>query len=80
MIKINTIITLENNEKYLVLNLIKYEDNNYYLVVKVNENKELDSKQPAIFKEEIDGNDCYIVKIGDQGLLQTLIDLFKQQF
>ena len=37
-IKINTIITLENKEQYMVLNQTIYEGDKYYLVMGLDQN------------------------------------------
>ncbi len=53
-IRTNTIITLENNEQYMVLNQTEYEGFSYYLVMGLDQNKEIIENNVAIFKEEID--------------------------
>ena len=40
-IRTNTIITLENNEQYMVLNQTEYEGSSYYLVMGLDQNKEI---------------------------------------
>ena len=40
-IRTNTIITLENNEQYMVLNQTEYEGFSYYLLMGLDQNKEI---------------------------------------
>ena len=39
MIDINKVIILENNEEYLVLDKVNYENKEYYYIAKVNETR-----------------------------------------
>ena len=71
-IRTNTIITLENNEQYMVLNQTEYEGSSYYLVMGLDQNKEIIENNVAIFKEEIDNNDVYIEKVEDSKLIIEL--------
>ena len=75
-IRTNTIITLENNEQYMVLNQTEYEGFSYYLVMGLDQNKEIIENNVAIFKEEIDNNDVYIEKVEDSKLI---IELTKKE-
>ena len=71
-IRTNTIITLENNKQYMVLNQTEYEGFSYYLVMGLDQNKEIIENNVAIFKEEIDNNDVYIEKVEDSKLIIEL--------
>ncbi len=75
-IKNNTIITLENNLQYVVLSETVYENNKYFLMMGMK-NNEVVSNDVAIFKEEIEGLDTYIVKVTDSNLMATLTNLLK---
>ena len=76
-IRTNTIITLENNEQYMVLNQTEYEGFSYYLVMGLDQNKEIIENNVAIFKEEIDNNDVYIEKVEDSKLIIELTKKLK---
>lgn len=78
-IRTNTIITLENNEQYMVLNQTEYEGSSYYLVMGLDQNKEIIENNVAIFKEEIDNNDVYIEKVEDSKLIIELIKKLKAE-
>ena len=77
--KINTIITLDNQEKYMVLNSTIYENSNYYLVMGMDENNEVISSKVAIFKAENEGEDIYVTKVEDNDLMVTITNLLKSQ-
>ncbi len=78
-IRTNTIITLENNEQYMVLNQTEYEGFSYYLVMGLDQNKEIIENNVAIFKEEIDNNDVYIEKVEDSKLIIELTKKLKAE-
>ena len=56
-LEINTIITLENGEKYVVLNETLYEDSKYFMVMGIDDEKQIIPTRVAIFKEVIEGID-----------------------
>lgn len=78
MIRTNTIITLENKERYLVLNETNYQDSHYFLVMGIDKNKEVISTKVAIFKEHIK-EEIYIEKIEDSNLIMELTKQMKSQ-
>ncbi len=78
-IQINSIITLSNEEQYMVLNEANYENNRYFLVMGIDQNKEIISSKVAIFKEEIDQEDVYVSKVEDSKLIIELTKLLKSQ-
>ena len=78
-IQINSIITLENQEKYMVSNETFYEGKHYYLVMGMDENKEIISSKVAIFLEEIIDEDVYVSKVEDSKLIIELTKLLKSQ-
>ncbi len=78
-IKINTIITLSNNERFMVLNETMYEENKYFLVMGIDEQKEIISSKVAIVKEVIQNKEVFVEKIEDSELIIKLTNLFKSQ-
>lgn len=75
----NTIITLENNEKYVVLNETFYDGSKYFMVMGIDSNRQVLPDKVAIFKELIEGLDTYIVKIEDVELKANLTKILKEQ-
>jgi len=78
-VKINTIITLSNDERYMVLNETMYEGKHYFLVMGIDQNRDIISSKVAIFLEEIEGNEVYVSKVKDSTLIVTLTKLLKSQ-
>ncbi len=78
-VKINTIITLDNQERYMVLNQAIYQGKDYFLVMGIDENKEVISSKVAIFCLEKDGNDTYVSKVEDNTLMVEITNLLKSQ-
>ena len=78
-LEINTIITLENGEKYVVLNETTYEDSKYFMVMGIDDDKQIIPTKVAIFKEVVEGIDIYIVKVKDQKLMAKLTEILREQ-
>lgn len=78
-IQINSIITLSNDEQYMVLNETFFENNHYFLVMGVDVNREILSSKVAIFKEEKENEDIYVSKVEDSKLIIELTKLLKSQ-
>jgi len=78
-LRINTIISLENNEKYVVLNETMYGGVKYFLVMGVDENKNVIPSNVAIVEEIINGQDVYVDRVKDPELIIILTRILKSQ-
>ena len=78
-LKTNTIITLENQEKYVVLNETMYGGVKYFLVMGVADNGDIVSDKVKILEEVIDGNDVYVDPVTDNELIIILTRILKAQ-
>ncbi len=78
-LKTNTIISLENDEKYVVLNETMYGGVKYFLVMGVDENKDIVPSNVAIVEEIIDGQDTYVDRVRDPELIIILTRILKSQ-
>ena len=78
-LKPNTIISLENGEKYVVLNETMYGGVKYFLVMGVDENKDIVPTNVAIVEEIIDGQDTYVDRVRDPELIIILTRILKSQ-
>jgi len=78
-IKINTIITLSNQERYMVLNETTYGNNKFFLVMGIDERKEIIQSKVAIFKEIIEQEETYVEKVDDPKLIIELTNILKSQ-
>ena len=73
--KVDSVITLENDVNCLLLEKVEYENNNYFMAVVLNEEEE-PSDEYVIFKEIIENNENYDEKVEDAELFSSLIQLF----
>lgn len=78
-LKINTIITLENQEKYVVLNETMYGGIKYFLVMGVDENKDIVPTNIAILEEIIEGDEIFVDRVRDPELIVILTRILKSQ-
>lgn len=78
-LKTNTIISLENNERYVVLNETMYGGTKYFLVMGIDEKKDVIPTNVAIVEEIIDGNDTYVDRVRDPELIIILTRILKSQ-
>ena len=78
-LKTNTIITLENNEKYVVLNEKMYGGTKYFLVMGIDEKLEMVPNKVKILEEILDGTDIYVDAVTDTNLISILTRLLKAQ-
>lgn len=70
-LEINTIITLENNEKYQIINENLYNGKKYFLANKIDDQTE------TIFEEELEGLDIYVREVLDKEMYEAIISLLK---
>lgn len=76
---INSIITLEDNEKYIVLNQGVYENKTYYFVAKVTPDEEDILDEFGLLEEiEIDGKKA-VIFVTDKKVIEVLTKYFKPQ-
>lgn len=78
-LKINTIITLENEEKYVVLNETMYGGIKYFLVMGVDANKDVIPSNIAILEEIIEGEETFVNRVTDPELIVILTRILKSQ-
>lgn len=72
---VDSVITLENNVNCLLLECVRYEDNNYFMAVVLNEDEE-PTEDYVIFKEIIENNENYVEKVENAKTLSELLKLF----
>ena len=69
-VEVDNVITLDNDADYLVVNKLNYENNTYFEICNLNDNKDL-----KIVRQE--GNE--LVEFFDLELLDKLLYLFNEQ-
>jgi len=78
-LKTNTIISLENQEKYVILNETMYGGIKYFLVMGVDANKDIIPTKVQIIEEVLDGNDIYVKTVTDPDMIVVLTRILKSQ-
>ena len=78
-LKLNTIITLENNEKYILLNETLYGGIKYFLVMGLDDNKDIIPSKVKIIEEIIKDNEVYVKAVKDPELIIILTRILKAQ-
>lgn len=76
---INSIITLANNEEYMILNATNYDRRTYYLMMGLDNNKNIISNKVGIFETREENNKLYLRQVKDSKLMIKLTDVFKNE-
>ena len=76
MLNVNKVIILENNEEYLVLDKVKYNDNEYYYIARVNSTEtDIENDYKLVTVEERDNNKV-ISEVTGEDKLKEILPLF----
>ena len=78
-IDVNSMITLNNKEKYADLEKINVENTNYYYVALVNGNETDIKDEYKIIKLEEKNGINYVIEVVEQALLTKLLPLFLEK-
>ena len=76
---INSIVTLANNEEYMILNATNYDSRTYYLMMGLDSNKNIISNKVGIFETREENNKLYLRQVKDRELMIKLTDVFKNE-
>ena len=77
--KVNSVITLDDKFKCLLLDKTNFENSNYYLAVALDENNQ-PIEDYAVLKESIENNEIYVEKEEDTNVLSQLLVTFTKNF
>lgn len=77
--KVDTVITLENNVNCLLLDKATYNGINYFLAVVLDEKNE-PTDDNVVFKEIVEGPDTYVEREGNEEILKELMAMFTKSF
>lgn len=75
--KENSIIKLENNEKYILLDKIHYENNIYYFCTKTDTTDKVVQDKLKFFIEKKEDKTFYLAEVKDKKILNDLIKIVK---
>lgn len=68
------VVTLDEDEKYLLLNKIQKKGKNYYLAIGVKEDDTVDKDDIAYFEEIKENDETYLEEVVDEKFLDELSD------
>lgn len=74
MILENKIVTLENNEQYLILSKEKIKDNSFLIGIKIEDEKYINDFK--IFLEETKNDKVYLSIIEDEELIKVVVNAY----
>lgn len=78
-LEINTIITLDNEEKYILLNQTVYGGIKYFLAMGVDAERNIIPNKVKIFAERIDNGSVYVEAVTDPDMIIVLTRILKSQ-
>ena len=68
----DTIITLEDNEKYVLLDEVELETGKYFLALQLSEDEQ-PTRHYEIFEEEIEDGESYMTIVDNKDLKEALM-------
>lgn len=71
----NSVITLDNDKNYLLLEKVEFESRNFFMAVYLNEDEE-PTDEYMIFEEILEDNEKYVEEVEDERILSNLLELF----
>lgn len=72
---LDTIVELEGNKKYYIIDETLQNDKKYFLATKLDENEEMTSES-TIFVENIVGEDTYLQEVNDDEIKKYILSVF----
>lgn len=75
-LEINKIITLGNNEKYLIISHITNNNHDYYYIAELDENGKDIKDNYKIMEATIEGDKIYLDEVVGETNLKTVLPLF----
>lgn len=77
--KVDSVITLENDVNCLLLDKATYKGDNYFLAIILDEDEEPTEKS-VVLKEIVENNEIYIERENDEKILAELLKEFVKSF
>lgn len=74
---INTIVTLEDNQKYLIIKEVFYEENKYFLTTIITKEVISLNDKVKFFVSKEENNQTFLKEIEDEELLSKLVNITK---
>ena len=69
----NSIITIDTNERYLMLNKAIVDNHEYFLVMGLDDNNNTIASKVAIFESDYSEKDTYVIKVEDREKINLIM-------
>lgn len=76
--KVNDVIRITGGDRYSLIKSTVYENEKYFLVVKLKENNDFDLNSLLIFKECSDIEGTYVKIVYDERIIKILNKIFSE--
>lgn len=76
--KVNDVIRITGGDRYSLIKSIVYENEKYFLAVKLKENNDFDLNSLLIFKECSDIEGTYVKIVYDERIIKILNKIFSE--
>jgi hypothetical protein len=73
--KINSVVKLENNKRYVILKMVEYLEKEYYFAMEMNIKGQLVKDNTTFLFVDNDGDDTYIIPVDDESIIKELVRL-----
>lgn len=77
--KIDKVITLSDNSKYMILDQGNYNGKSYFLTSKLDDNENLSSNL-SILEETNENGKVYVESVKDENVFIALVEYFRKRF
>jgi len=78
-LNVDDLVTIGENEKYLLLDKASLDDKDYYYIVQIDDNSQ-PTDYYTIIEEKNDGEDTFIKKVTDDKLFAKLMAIFVNNY
>lgn len=75
-LEINKVITLGNNEKYLIISHVNNNNKDYYYIAELDQNGKDIKENYKIMEATVDGDKTYLDEVVGETNLKTVLPLF----
>ena len=80
ILEVNRVITLGNDEKYLIIEKVKIENKEYYYIAEINQTEtDIKDNYKIVTTSNIDNN-IFIEEITGEDKLKEILPLFLEKF
>ena len=80
ILEVNRVITLGNDEKYLIIEKVESDSNNYYYIAEINQTEtDIKDNYKIVYVNNVNDN-MFIEEITGEDKLKEILPLFLEKF